>query len=77
MTMVGARHGRRVGAELVLEGGERLTPQLVAIADEERPAQLASRGDLPEELNGDVGLAGSGSQGEERPLVSPIAAWSI
>ena len=67
---IAARHSRRVGAELVLEGGERLVPQLVPIADEERPAKLSGGRDLPEELHGDVGLARAGGQRQERPLLS-------
>jgi hypothetical protein len=67
---VAARHGRRVGSEFVLEGRERLVPELVPIADEEGAMKLTGGGDLPEELHRDIGLSGPGGQRQEGPLLT-------
>ncbi len=62
-----------VGAELVVESGEGLAAEFVAIAHEEGAPKLAGVGDAPEELDRDAGLAGAGGEGEEdarRPALS-------
>ena len=63
-----ARHGSGVGAEDVLECAEPLAPQLVPIADEERPAELAGIADALEQIDRDAGLPGARGEREERAL---------
>lgn len=67
---VAARNGRRVGPELVLEGHQCLASELITVADEQGPTELAGIADLPEELDRDVSLPGPGRERQERALLT-------
>jgi hypothetical protein len=54
-----------VGAEDVLQGFQGLGPQLVAVADEQGPLELAGVGDAFEQADGDEGLARAGGQRQQ------------
>ena len=63
---VPAGDGGRVGPEDVLERAQRLVAELIAVDQEERPAQDAGIGEAAQEVNRDVRLAGAGREGQER-----------
>ena len=63
---VARRRGVGVGAEHVVQRAERLPPQLVAVADEERAAQLARVGEGLEDADRDARLARAGRERQQR-----------
>ncbi len=67
---VPARDGGRVGPEGVLQRAERLVAQLVAIDEEERPAQEAGVGEAAQEVDRDVRLARAGRQAQQGALLA-------
>jgi hypothetical protein len=67
---VPARHLGGVGSEGAVKRPESLAPQLVPIADEQGPAELAGIGDAPQEVNGDERLARARGERQERPLLA-------
>ena len=62
---VGSRNGGGVSPEGVLERGQALVAELLAIAQEERAPELAGVSDPPQEVDRDERLAGPGGEAEE------------
>ena len=62
---VRAGDGGGVGAEGVLEGGQALVAELLAVAQEEGALELAGVGDAAQEVDRDERLARAGREAEE------------